>query len=170
MSRQRRKLVYLVGFMGSGKTTVGRLLGRELGWPFIDLDTIIQTSQGASIVEMFEKAGEPFFRQLEHAALTEASRTEPAVIALGGGTFAQPANVEFIRGTGGATVWLDCSIEVLRVRCAGLENRPLFRDPQSFAQLLEQRLPYYRMADYRVSTEGGVPEEAVERILRLKLF
>jgi shikimate kinase len=170
MSHQRRKLVYLLGFMGSGKTSVGRLLARELTWPFIDLDAVIETSQGTSIVEMFEQAGEPFFRHLEHAALTEVSKTEPAVIALGGGTFVQPANLDFIRGTGGVTIWLDCSIEVLRVRCEGLENRPLFRDAASFALLLEQRLPYYRMAEYRVSTDRRLPEEVVEQILRLKLF
>lgn len=170
MSRQRRKLIYLLGFMGSGKSTVGALLARELGWPFIDLDTVIEAGQGATIRDIFERAGEPFFREIEHAALTEASKTEPAVIALGGGTFAQERNLEFIRETGGVTVWLDCSLEELRQRCAGMNNRPLFRDPQSFAQLLDQRLPYYRLADYRISSQGRQPPEVVEQILCLKFF
>jgi shikimate kinase len=170
MSRQRRKLIYLLGFMGSGKSTVGSMLASALGWPLIDLDTLIEAGQGLSIREIFENSGESFFRQIEHAALTEASKAEPAVIALGGGTFAQSPNVELIRESGGATVWLDCPPEILRTRCAGLENRPLFRDEQSFSQLLADRLPYYRLADFRVSTEGRTPEEVVEQILSLRVF
>lgn len=170
MGRQRRKLIYLAGFMGSGKSTVGAQLALELGWPFADLDSIIEAGQNATIREIFDQMGEPFFRHIERAALAEVSKTEPAVIALGGGTFAQESNVEFIHETGGATVWLDCPIEELRRRCATMNNRPLFREPESFAQLLSQRLPYYRRAEYRVSTEGRAPKEVVGEILRLKVF
>ncbi len=170
MSRHQRKLIYLLGFMGCGKTVVGELLAREYGWPFIDLDTVIEAGQGATIREIFENAGEPFFRQIERAALTEVSRTEPAVIALGGGTFAQDPNLELIRESGGATIWLECSLDELRRRCQGINNRPLFHDPESFAQLFEQRVPYYRQAQYRVSTEGRTPQEVVKQILRLNVF
>lgn len=170
MLRQRRRVIYLLGFMGSGKSTVGDLLARALGWPLIDLDTLIEAGQGLTIREIFENSGEPFFRQVERAALTEASKAEPAVIALGGGTFAQPQNVELIRESGGTTVWLDCPPEILRARCEGLKNRPLFRDAQSFAQLFNERLPYYRLADFRVATEGRQPEEVVEQILSLRVF
>lgn len=170
MIRRRRKLIFLLGFMGSGKSTVGKLLAEALGWPLIDLDTLIEAGQGLSIREIFENSGEPFFRQIERAALTEASKAEPAVIALGGGTFAQPPNVDLIREAGGATIWLDCSPEVLRARCETMDNRPLFRDEQSFAQLFAERLPYYRLADFRVSTEGRKPEEVVEQILSLQVF
>ncbi len=156
--------------MGCGKTTVGERLAQALGWPFIDLDAIIEAGQGVTIREIFERSGEPFFRQLEHAALTEASKSEPAVIALGGGTFVQAANLEFLREAGGMTVWLDCPIEVLRQRCATMNNRPLFRDAASFEQLLHQRLPYYRQAEYRVSTENRNPDEVVEQILRFSVF
>ena len=72
MIRHRRKVIYLLGFMGSGKSTVGKLLAGVLGWPFIDLDTIIEAGQGLSIREIFENSGEPFFRQIERAALAEA--------------------------------------------------------------------------------------------------
>jgi shikimate kinase len=170
MSRHRRKQIYLLGFMGSGKSTVGELLSRELGWPFIDLDTIIEAGQGVSIREIFERSGEPLFRQLERAALTEVLKAEPAVIALGGGTFAYEPNVELIRETGGATIWLDCPLETLRRRCATMQNRPLFRDPESFERLLDLRLPYYRLAQFRVSTEGRDPREVTEQILRLRAF
>ena len=156
--------------MGCGKTTVGERLAQALGWPFIDLDAIIEAGQGVTIREIFERSGEPFFRQLEHAALTEASKSEPAVIALGGGTFVQPTNLEFIRVAGGITVWLDCALEVLRQRCATMNNRPLFRDAASFEQLLNQRLPYYRQAEFRVSTDNRDPAGVVEMILRLGLF
>src|SRR5437773_9275479 len=97
MWRHRRKLIYLLGFMGSGKSTVGALLARELGWHFIDLDTTIEAAEGKTIREIFEAEGEAPFRTIEHAVLTEASKTEPAVISLGGGTFAQKPNIDFIR-------------------------------------------------------------------------
>jgi len=156
--------------MGSGKSTVGELLSQELGWPFIDLDTVIEAGQGVSIREIFERSGEPFFRQLERAALAEVSKIEPAVIALGGGTFAYEYNAELIQETGGATIWLDCPLETLRQRCAGVQNRPLFRDPESLERLLDLRLPCYRRADFRVSTEGRDAREVTEQILRLRTF
>ena len=170
MSRQRRKQICLLGFMGSGKSTVGELLSRELQWPFIDLDAVIEAGQGMSILEVFERSGEPFFRQLERAALTEVVKTEPAVVALGGGTFAYEANQELIRETGGATIWLDCPAETLLQRCSTMQNRPLFRDPESFLRLLETRLPYYHLAEFRVATEGRAPQEVAEQILRLRVF
>jgi shikimate kinase len=170
MSGRQRQLIYLLGFMGAGKSTVGVLLAEKLGWRFIDLDANIEAGEGATVREIFDRAGEPYFRQVERAALIEASRSEPAVIALGGGTFVQRANFELIRETGAATVWLDCSLEELGRRCTGKNDRPLFRDSLSFVQLFQQRLPYYRLADYRISTEGREPQEVVEQILRLKTF
>jgi shikimate kinase len=166
----RRKLIYLLGFMGVGKSTVGELLARRLRWPFIDLDTTIEAGQGTTIREMFESAGEPFFRQIERAALIEASRSEPVVIALGGGTFVQEPNFEYINETGGITIWLDCPVEELRRRCEGKNDRPLFRDPASFAELFEQRLPFYQRANFRVSTAGREPASVVDQILSLSIF
>ena len=170
MIRQRRKVIYLLGFMGSGKSTVGNLLAKALGWPLIDLDTVIEAGQGLSIREIFENSGEAFFRQIEHAALITAAQAEPSVIALGGGTFAQTLNVDLIRESGGTTVWLDCPPELLRTRCEGMQNRPLFRDEKSFMQLFWERVAYYRLADFRISTEGRKPEEVVEQILSLQVF
>ena len=86
--------------MGVGKSTVGAVLARKLRWPFIDLDTTIEAGQGTTIRQMFEQAGEAFFREIERAALIEASKAEPAIIALGGGTFVQPLNFEHIQETG----------------------------------------------------------------------
>src|SRR6516164_3965434 len=125
MVRRRRRVIYLLGFMGCGKTTVGGLLARGLGWPFIDLDATIEAGQGLTIKDIFEQAGEAFFRAIEHAALAEASKVEPVVIALGGGTFVQKANLDLIREVNGATIWLDCPLEELRRRCEAINNRPL---------------------------------------------
>lgn len=169
MARRRPRRVFLLGFMGCGKSTVGALLAARLGWPFIDLDATIEAGQGISIREIFEQAGEAFFRGLEHAALTEASKTEPVVIALGGGTFVQKPNLDLIHEVGGFTIWLDCPAEELRRRCEGMNNRPLFRDAAAFELLLAQRLPYYQLADYWVDAGGGMPSEVVEQILRLKI-
>jgi shikimate kinase len=166
----RPKLIYLAGSMGSGKSSVGALLAEELGWPFIDLDAVIEAGQGASITQIFERGGEPFFRQIEYAALREASRKEPVVIALGGGTFAQKANFDLIRETRGMTIWLDSPLEELWQRCATMDNRPLFRDLESFSQLYHLRLPYYSQAEFRVSTGGRDPQQVVREILRLKSF
>jgi len=119
--------------------------------------------------EIFDRAGEAFFREIERAALVEVSKTEPAIVALGGGTFVQKPNIEFIRETGGTTVWLDCPIQELVRRCEGKNDRPLFRDPLSFSRLLDQRLPYYQMADFRIPTEGRSPQEVVDQILCLNI-
>lgn len=170
MNNNRQKLIYLVGFMGAGKSSVGTALAQWMAWPFVDLDTVIEAGQGATIRQIFEHAGEPFFRQVEHAALVEVTKKGPAVIALGGGTFVQRPNFDLIRQSRGATIWLDCPIEELWHRCSTMENRPLFRDRESFFKLFEQRLPYYRRAEFRVATGGRSPEEIVQEILRLGLF
>lgn len=168
--RRQRKVIYLVGFMGSGKSTAGKLLASELGWPFIDLDETIEAAEKRTIRQIFEQEGEAPFRAIEHAVLVETSKTEPAVIALGGGTFAQRPNFDFIRSSDGVTIWLDCSLAELRRRCEGVSNRPLFRDPDSFALLLSQRLPFYQLAQYKISTDRRSPAEVVEQILRLQIF
>ena len=156
--------------MGSGKSTVGELLSRELRWPFIDLDTVIEAGQGVTIREIFERSGEPFFRQLERAALTEVLKSEPAVIALGGGTFAYEANVELIRETGGTTIWLDCPLETVRQRVEQASHRPLARDGHRFEELFHARQAAYAKADYRIPIECDDPSAALEAILQLPLF
>ena len=171
---RRAALICLAGFMGSGKTTIGRLLAAHTGCRFVDLDERIEQAAGISIREFFERHGEPPFRQLEHETLErvlgEAGGTgEAAVVALGGGTFAQPQNQELLRAAGAAVVWLDCPIEELIRRCATMTNRPLFRDEASLRQLYERRLPSYRSADARVESSGE-PREVIARILELEWF
>jgi shikimate kinase len=168
---QRVSIVGLAGFMGSGKTTVGTLLARQLAWRFVDLDERIEESAGLSIPQIFERLGEPFFRQLEaeqlRAALGRASELKQGtVLALGGGTYAQSGCPEFLRSAGVPVLWLDSPIEVLLARCMTMPGRPLFRDEASFRALHAERLPSYQLADFRVES-AGEPAEIVAQILRL---
>ena len=156
--------------MGSGKTTVGNLLARQLAWRFVDLDERIEEAAGLKIPQMFERLGEPAFRQIEadqlRAALGRASESkESLVLALGGGTYAQPGCPEFLRASGAPVVWLDAPVEVLLSRCMTMTGRPLFRDEASFRSLYAQRLPSYQLADYRVDSSGE-PAQVVAQILR----
>ena len=157
--------------MGSGKTTVGTLLARQLAWRFVDLDNRIEESAGLAIPEIFERLGEPAFRQLEadqlRAALGRVSEyKEGTVVALGGGTYAQPGCPEFLRTAGAPVLWLDSPIEVLLSRCMTMTGRPLFRDEASFRALYAQRLPSYQLADHRVDSSGE-PAQVLAEILRL---
>src|SRR5579884_1143933 len=106
--------LYLVGFMASGKTTVGRALADELGWPFSDLDLEVEKKAGTSIAQIFEQMGEEMFRRLETDALRARVRQieagHPCVVALGGGAFVQPSNWDLVANNG-VTVWLDCSMD-----------------------------------------------------------
>jgi shikimate kinase len=160
--------VYLVGFMGSGKTTVGRHLARRLGWNFFDLDDEIESAEKAAITELFAARGEAEFRRLEtemlrrHVAWIERGR--PAVVALGGGAFAQFENRDLLSDRG-LSVWLDCPFETVSRRVAAASHRPLARDSAQFAALYHARLDAYRLADVRVTVESDDPESTVDAIL-----
>jgi shikimate kinase len=173
-------MVCLTGFMGSGKSTVGRMLAAQLAWHFVDLDSDIERHTGLPIAQIFEQKGEPIFRDIEHECLTRvlgraSERDARVVLALGGGTFAQPRNAALIQNvdspqrSGIAVVWLDCAIELLLQRCVLMGDRPLFRDEASFRRLYEERLPFYRQADYRIES-GGESIRVVEQILALGIF
>jgi len=156
--------------MGSGKTTIGTLLARQLAWRFVDLDDLIVASAGFTIAEIFARAGETHFRKLEaeqlRAALGRASeQKEGTILALGGGTYAQPGCPEFLRNASASVLWLDAPIEILLSRCMTMAHRPLFRDEASFRALYAQRLPSYQLADYRVDSSAD-PAQIVAEILR----
>jgi len=166
----RLPVLALAGFMGSGKTTVGTLLARQLAWRFVDLDDRIEESAGITIAQFFERHGEAAFRQLEaeqlRAALGRASEHKAGtVLALGGGTYAQTGCPEFLRSSGVTVLWLDSPIDVLLSRCMTMTGRPLFRDEASFRALHAQRVPSYQLADHRVDSSGE-PAQVVAEILR----
>jgi len=175
------RVVCLTGFMGSGKSTVGRMLAAQLAWRFADLDAEIERESGLSISQIFAQKGETVFRDIEHECLARllgsaAARNTRLILALGGGTSAQPRNAALIRefgavrgAAGSVVIWLDCATEELLRRCVLMGDRPLFRDEASFRKLYEERLPYYRQADYRVES-GGEPMRVIEQILALGIF
>ncbi|HBY64225.1 MAG TPA: shikimate kinase [Solibacterales bacterium] len=163
--------IYLVGFMGSGKSTVGKLLARELGWPFCDVDAEIEKEQAATIASLFETRGEPEFREIEHAAIQrrvlQVEQGHPCVVALGGGAFAEVKNRELLENNG-VTIWLDPPFHVIKRRVEGASHRPLARDPVHFERLYLTRRASYELADYHI-VEGESPA-AVAAILKLPLF
>ena len=164
-----RRRVFLLGFMGAGKTTIGRRVAGRLGWTFTDLDETIAARQQRSISRIFADEGEAAFRQYERAALEEVlavTAERSAVIALGGGTMAQPGNNKLVQDANGITVWLDCPLEELLRCCEGQNGRPLFQDPAQFRELYRQRRPFYEKSEFRVDSSALDPAKVVEEILQ----
>lgn len=165
--------LYLVGFMASGKSTIGRSLADELGWSFSDLDVEIETQLGQSIAQIFAEHGEAFFRDIENEAIRKRVRHieagAPTVVALGGGAFAQPRNWELIQNNG-VTVWLDCPLDYVQRRLGDTTTRPLATDRERLAKLFEDRRPLYGKADFRIEICSDDASDAVQQILRLPIF
>lgn len=154
-----RTSLFLVGFMGAGKTSVGQLLARKLRWRFIDLDDRVEAREGRTIAEIFSELGEEAFRTAESAALSELlnelSGGDPAVVALGGGAYVQAHNANAIRASKCKVIFLDAAVDELRRRCeAKGAVRPLFQDQQRFTELYHTRRQHYRKADLHVETTG----------------
>jgi shikimate kinase len=152
------RAVFLVGFMGAGKSSVGRALSFRLGWTFEDLDERIQAREGRSIEQIFQQSGEPEFRRVEHAALRELLAelsSSPRVVALGGGTFVQAHNAALLKEVGVPSIFLDAPVEELFRRCAAEKSeRPLRRDAEEFRRLYDARKPHYMQASWRIETSG----------------
>jgi shikimate kinase len=165
--------LYLAGFMGCGKTTVGRLLAEELGWKFIDVDAEIESAQQQTIAWIFAEQGEGAFRELESQAIrarvAAIEAGDPAVVALGGGALVSQPNWELIERNG-ITIWLDCPLDLIRSRINNDGARPLAQDPLHFQRLFEQRRSQYARAHYSVDAGAGDPGEIVRTILGLPIF
>ena len=172
MSRAKTRVVFLVGFMGAGKTVTGEALACQLGWRFIDLDQRVEAREGRSIAEIFAKDGEAGFRGAEIAALGDVlvSLQERTVVALGGGTFVDPENAGAIQRAG-TVVFLNAPVEVLWQRVpTGAAERPLITTETEFIRRYEQRLGRYRTADAIIDTGNkSVAEVAAEIATRLRL-
>ncbi len=166
---KRPGAIFLAGFMGSGKSTVGRALADRLGWEFIDLDDEIERRAGQTIPEIFAQHGEDGFREREHAALREQADLSragsPRVLALGGGTYANARNQDLLRSAG-ATLWLDADASTLWERVRHEAHRPLARDHRAFLQLHATRQVAYAKADSRVDASAD-PAAVLQQIFEL---
>ena len=149
--------VVLIGFMGAGKTTVGRALAERLHWNFLDLDDLIEQREHMTVAEIFASSGEAAFRRIESAALTALLQDRKAgsdlVLALGGGAFVQKQNRDALISAGAITVLLEAPVDELRRRChAELKVRPLAQQDARFNELYAARRPDYALARFTVQT------------------
>jgi len=165
--------VFLVGFMGAGKTSVGRALGKRLNWSFEDLDDRVERQEGRKVAEIFRESGEAEFRRAEHKALRQAieelNRGGTKIVALGGGAFVQKENAELLKGSRVPVVFLNAPVEELWERCSkqasevGLE-RPLLRSPQEFRELYQKRRRSYLKASLKIETGDRTVDEIAAEI------
>jgi shikimate kinase len=159
--------LFIVGFMASGKTTVGRALAQRLDIPFIDLDERIVAAAGSTIAEMIAREGEAAFRQLETECLRQAITREAAVISLGGGAFTQAVNQDLITQAG-VSIWLDAPFDLCWERIQrDAVVRPLAANEEAARARFQQRIPIYEQATVRVRvTPNSFPEAITTEILK----
>jgi shikimate kinase len=158
--------IYLVGFMGAGKTTIGRELAARVEAPFFDLDELVEAAEKMSIKDIFGQHGEPYFRKRERDILRSTHYLEDAVVATGGGTFTFEENIQFIQSEG-FSIFLSAPYALLRNRIGDkAAERPMFRDDVAAHELYNSRLRFYKMCDVTVDIrEEETPSEIVERIV-----
>jgi len=163
------KNIYLVGFMGTGKTAVGQELAKKKKWQFVDLDELIELRERKTISDIFTKDGEPYFRRLEHRVLKEVASQKKFVVACGGGIMIKFENIKVMKKTG-IIICLSATPEVILKRVSGCTHRPLLKvgDPKRQIELLLKiRQPYYALADKTIDTSGLSVKEIVAKILRI---
>jgi shikimate kinase len=161
--------VALVGMMGAGKSSIGRRLAARLSVPFKDADGEIEHAAGCTISEIFERYGEPAFRDGERKVIARLLTEPPHVIATGGGAFMDPSTRESLKD-GAVTIWLRAPVEVLLARTSRRDNRPLLKggDPRATLQrLLGEREPTYALADHTLDSQDEPHATTVERIVAL---
>ncbi len=177
--RERKKsLVYLAGFMGSGKSTIGPILANTIGYGFQDIDRAIEQLHGQSVNSLFFQQGEERFRALEHSVLVEVSTKSKMVVALGGGTIVDQQNRTIVESSG-VIVYLKSTPESIYKRVRNRSDRPLLLNPDGtrltddelklrIAELYREREPFYSIADVIVSVDmkdvGPTVDEIVQRI------
>jgi len=161
--------IILVGFMGTGKTAVGRKLSHILGYPLIDTDDLIEEEIGVSIPEIFNRFGEPFFREVESRVVERVSKLDAHVISTGGGVVLREENLKNLRRNG-IIFCLNATPEEIWRRVSSENHRPLLNVPDPMGrirELLARRAPFYAKADFQVETTGRSIEEITEEILKI---
>ena len=164
----RVRRIALTGFMGSGKSTVGPLVARQLGWKFVDADDVIAAEAGATIPEIFAREGETAFRERERATIARLAAEEALVLALGGGAIETEATRSLLSNAPETLlVHLEVELATTLDRCRGTEHlRPILADRANLANRYQRRLPLYRTAHVSVAVDALTPEQVVEAIMR----
>jgi shikimate kinase len=160
--------VVLTGFMGTGKSVVGRRLAERLALPFVDLDDAIEAAASMAIPEIFASEGESGFRRRERELIAGLANRGSCVVATGGGALLDPENLRNLRTGGAMLVCLVAEPAVILQRLGGDVRRPLLQSPDRLArirELLEQRAAAYAQADLSIDTSGADIEEIVDRIV-----
>jgi shikimate kinase len=160
------RAIYLTGFMGSGKTTIGRALSEKLGIPVIDTDEMIEKKAGKTIPAIFADEGEERFRKYEQEILKQLP-TNDVIITTGGGMVISKENRSWMKKHGNV-IFLSCSLDIIFQRLQSDTNRPLFsQNKEKMKELYEKRLPYYLEAAFTIDTSQKSVEEIVEDIVRM---
>jgi len=161
--------IYLVGFMGTGKTSVGKELAKKKKWQFMDLDELIELRERRSISDIFAKEGEPYFRRIEKKILKEVSAENKFVVACGGGIVLDKGNIKIMKETG-IIICLTATPEVILNRTSGCTHRPLLNvagPKNQIRLLLKLRSPYYGQADLSIDTSKLSLKEVAAKIIKL---
>ena len=160
--------IVLIGFMGAGKSTVGPLLARRMGWQFLDADHVLEQKTELSISEIFARHGEPRFRQMEAEVLTGLCEEHRIVIALGGGAIeTEGVRSLLAKSSDTCVIFLEAPLDLLVARCEQQPDaavRPVLRDRDTLRHRFASRLPHYRSAHITVATDGLAPEAVADRI------
>ena len=164
MSLPISEQIYLVGFMGAGKSTVGAELAALLGWRFVDLDEAICLREGRSIPEIFREGGEPVFRRSEREVLISLTSLPKVVVATGGGTYVADENRNLVEAAGWS-VWLQVGLNEAMRRCGGGIGRPLWGSRVEIESLYRHRQEFYRCARFHVDTEGIPPARVAAKVM-----
>ena len=156
--------IYLVGFMGAGKTSVAQAIARRLDWRVLDIDDAIEARERLPVADIFAKHGEPYFRAAERAALLDQLRTRHVVVATGGGTFIDPQNRAIINSDG-VSVWLDAPLDRLIARIPADGRRPLAADREEFGRLYYARRTAYEQAHLRIEAGRQTIDALAEQLI-----
>ncbi len=159
--------IVVTGFMGAGKSTVGRLLAMRLNWHFVDSDQALERQSGMTIARAFELLGEPAFRDLEHQTIQQLLQESRLVLSLGGGALESEQTRNLIlQDPATHLVHLEASLDTVLLRCQGTEHlRPLLRDRDTLAERYQRRLPRYRQAHKTLTVDQLTPYQVVAELL-----